>query len=391
MFCMSCGSQLPDGARFCNECGAAVVPEPTESEQPTQPSDSSQPSSEAEPVQLESDFVQDAAKDTDDRAKVQQIFSKITGADFEASVPSPKCQKYSHPYHRLGGWLGFIAWIEIISCGLLALSYLSGLPSFFMTIKYWGGLAAVLARLIQLTCFGLAAFIGIKLFFMIKNKSPRFLRFYEIQSLLYITGYLFVLFSSRNYGREYALTQGLGNSIVPVAGFLIGMIYFLKSVRVRTYMGSGQYLKQSIFLKNCIAPVPADTQPYVPSQQYSPTEHMNPSTDNIMQANGTPLQNENRYPARDTANSPHLSFLVPGIAGIAGMIGGFAMMLQGSSMNENVNMDDVMNEVFSTGRVNSAPGSGMIELGQVVIVLGCLLVIVAAIIYFYKKSSSKSK
>lgn len=248
-------------------------------------------------------------------------------------------------------------------------------------------MGAVLSQLIQLTCFGLAAFIGIKLFFMIKNKGPRFLRFYEIQSLLYIAGYLFMLFSSKNYGRNYALSRGLGNSIVPIAAFLISMAYFCRSVRVRTYMGSAQYLKQSIFLKNCSAPAPADTQPYMAPQQNSPAEHFNPS---IMQANETPLQNANRGPARNTVNSLHPSFLVTGIAGIVGIIGGFAMMIQGSSMNENVNMDDVMNEVFSTGRVNSAPGSGMIELGQVVIVLGCLLVIVAAIIYFYKKASSKN-
>ena len=84
-------------------------------------------------------------------------------------------------------------------------------------------------------------------------------------------------------------------------------------------------------------------------------------------------------------------FLVPGIAGIVGVVAGFVMMLSGSSMNENVDMNDVMNEAFSSGRVNAAPGNGLVELGQVVIILGALLLICAVIVYFYKKSSGKNK
>ena len=42
-----------------------------------------------------------------------------------------------------------------------------------------------------------------------------------------------------------------------VLGFFLIMLYFDKSVRVRTYFGTDEYLKKSMFLKNTAYPQPA--------------------------------------------------------------------------------------------------------------------------------------
>ena len=93
---------------------------------------------------------------------------------------------------------------------------------------------------------------------MIRRKDPRFLRFYEI-IMLVVAGLAVAtaIFSGfRNVGNLISGLLGAG------IGFAIWTTYFRKSVRVRTYFGSDQYLRRSIFFKNAQAPAPADIQPY---------------------------------------------------------------------------------------------------------------------------------
>jgi ribosomal protein L40E len=262
MFCSKCGNQLPDDARFCNECGNSIAP-----------ASGVQSSGYVRQPQFQQTVPRAASVNFDAlKTKGKSTVRKIMGDGFEAAAPEPEYEKHPHPYHSLGGWLGFITYGLLVGVALLVVLTFITFIQVAQMAKWLGALGGwlVFVQFVLFAGFGFVAFFCVKMFIMIRNKNPRFLRFYELMTLLCGVIYIFTLILSgfRNFG-------GTILSIVEQGViFAIWSTYFRKSVRVRTYFGSDEYLRRSIMFKNAQAPEPADTQPYVaPQPTYTPPQN----------------------------------------------------------------------------------------------------------------------
>jgi hypothetical protein len=122
--------------------------------------------------------------------------------------------------------------------------------------------------IMQFIEYAILIILSIKLFLMIQKKDTGFLNFYETAILLNMgiiiiaaimfgmyTQSMLGVFSSYAFGRIIGSVVGI--LIFVAIGFGIWLSYFSKSVRVRTYFGTDEYLKKSIFCKNVTPPEPA--------------------------------------------------------------------------------------------------------------------------------------
>jgi len=105
--------------------------------------------------------------------------------------------------------------------------------------------------------------------FLVK-RNPNCVLIFHISIITYIIGLAIVL------GFYGSLIESLGSTLVSASesaelystqiieivrmiGFMIlWTIYFRKSVRMRTYMGSDEYLRKSPLTKGTVSPIPAD-------------------------------------------------------------------------------------------------------------------------------------
>jgi len=182
-----------------------------------------------------------------------------------------------HPYQKLGGWLLLIVIVTFIGALSTAINLLSkdGLRS----LQNFEGGRLWLELLIQL-CWIYAGALQVTYAVMIIKRDPRFGRTWQ---LIYIGTFLRALarlVMGLSYGfptpalaasgsPEYVYAFGLTNAIVaflpPIVNLLLLTLYLKKSVRVRTYMGSGKYLQLAFFPRNAEAPVPM--VPDAPAEQ----------------------------------------------------------------------------------------------------------------------------
>lgn len=269
MFCDKCGNQLRDGAKFCHKCGASV------SELENYQNNASQ--SQAQPVQQ--------AQSVNQTPKQQVIHQPVYQPQ-----PRPYYAPGTHPYHRLGGFLMFIvvgsyisgvgAFISIISTIITYASLLSmskWFPGGFIACLVFAMIGAIILDIIT-------GAVIISYANQIRRKESGFLHFIQSASItIMIIGsayYLIVLLWMKSFDRYGAISSGsifgilIAMAIAWVLGLIFGSVYFGCSVRVRTYMGSDAYLKQSVFNKNS-HPIPADG-----SDQYPNGVHDNRSTSN---------------------------------------------------------------------------------------------------------------
>ena len=256
MFCSNCGNKLPNDASFCNNCGTAVGQAPSDtSSQQSQQARNQQPNPTASV-----DF--EALK-----ARGKGFVNKALGDDFQSTTSEPTYEKHPHPYHALGGWLAVFAYAQPIIFGLLIIANLAGIFAMFPLLRWISGFMAtriVFAMIIYLICFAAIAFLSIKFFLMVRSKDARFFRYYEVALILSVGMYIVVHTILPGINALFFFRDILSSGV----GIAIWILYFSKSVRVRTYFGSDEYLRRSIFLKNVPSPVPADMQPYVPPQPY---------------------------------------------------------------------------------------------------------------------------
>jgi len=257
MYCSNCGSQLTDNAKFCNECGNPTV----------------QNSVNASKAKFTETTQKTISPIDIDSLKTE---SRIMGDDFKPSSPAPEYEKYPHPYHKLGGWLGFIAYAQPIAVVIMALVVAANFFISFYTLNNLGALSYVggvfwFANIIQLIGLGVVSYFCLKFSSMIRHKDPKFLRFYEqamlIQAGIYVALMIFSSFQS--------VGEHMASIVQAVILFFIWTTYYRKSVRVRTYFGTDEYLRHSIFFNNTQSPEPADVRPYAPTQpaQYTPTQN----------------------------------------------------------------------------------------------------------------------
>lgn len=152
-------------------------------------------------------------------------------------------------YKTLGGWLLFF----VVCWGLTALAGIAGLAR----------CASVIAHLVRFELFDdIPAVVGIIFSIItsmtlsattcvcISRRSPNFLRLYQI---LGIADFVVALLTT------LPLTQPVSSSVTAMAGptvsgcmgaaagLVLMTMYFCKSERVRTYMGSTEYLDKALF------------------------------------------------------------------------------------------------------------------------------------------------
>lgn len=220
-FCSNCGAKLDEGARFCPECGTSVeavprtgTPTSAESPQPTPQQDQQQPAPQPAPRPVPQSNVQ-----VDDTQK----------------------------YKTLGGWLLFF----LICWGISALRALLDLVQYIRMIAYFGieyvqpSFGSILVDLLSIG-------LSVAMIVLIVRRYPKFLRIYQILTIANVALSLFVLVPMAvRLGSTNAAPVLAAGFMGTVLGGAIGLVlmtmYFCKSVRVRTYMGSTEYLDNALF------------------------------------------------------------------------------------------------------------------------------------------------
>lgn len=270
MFCDNCGNKLRDGAKFCDKCGQPV-------------------DDETELIQNEHTSYDDVQKTVPYDRKVASAFEEITS---EFSQQNRQVNQYSrtdyymptqpyyspgtHPYHSLGGFLAFIVVINFIAGALALVAIIPTLISYINLIKlsewveryahgYKGLCVFGMIGALILLVFG--ASIMISFANRIRHQESDFLHYIQSKSITFMIismVYLIVIIIwARSYDTYGVVSQFYGwkdllSVFVPwLIGYILSCVYFGCSVRVRTYMGSDEYLRQSIFNKSS-SPIPAD-------------------------------------------------------------------------------------------------------------------------------------
>ena len=181
--------------------------------------------------------------------------------------PNQVQQHYYQPplenqkYKSMGGWLLFcvIAMLfsvisdPIISIGnitddLALLEEIRLSPMIFpegMETAAWISFAAELGGLLTIV-FTILYLVNIF------GRKPNFLRYYQLVVIVSILYTVFALMiPSIILGYEYEIYGALSFHISAIVGgiiaFFLWTLYYCKSIRVRTYMGSDEYMEKAIF------------------------------------------------------------------------------------------------------------------------------------------------
>lgn len=210
-FCPKCGAQLNDGAKFCTSCGSSLDAAPNSAG--TQPQQSAQPAQQQVPQQ-----------------PVQQSYGQANAGQ---------------DYTVLGGWLLFfvICWGLSALVGVVNLMrYLSifAMPGMGRIVPEAG---SIIARLVSIG-------VSIAMVVLVVKRVPTFLRIYQILIIVNLGVELIWGIVNAVKAQTYGYVV-VGSTIGTVVGSVVGLalmtMYFCKSVRVRTYMGSTQYLDTALF------------------------------------------------------------------------------------------------------------------------------------------------
>ena len=182
------------------------------------------------------------------------------GFDAEAFRAGGDYVHYPHPYQQLGGYLKFTVIGGIIVSILAIVGVIVEMIPVFKMMSYVSkytnaGFLYIVIILLMILSIVVYALI-IRLMMMIKNKDQRFLWFYH---KLVIAGTLVSIVLQW-------VSNGFGTAVVHLVLFFllyfVYTLYFVKSVRVRTYMQSDEYLRIDPLTRKVQSPVPADAAPY---------------------------------------------------------------------------------------------------------------------------------
>ena len=185
--------------------------------------------------------------------------------------PTP-VQPEAHPYKKLGGWLWLIVASSFLSLPLQIVNLLlkirqannlaTMLNSFaeeFGATLMSGYQPAALDFLPLASCV-----ISVVIAVLILRRNPRFLRLYQLSFLvsiclvfvgLFADG--FILDAIDELGIAVALIIIVLSILLGIGSLFLYLLYYTKSVRVRTYMGSDEYLRLAFFAKKVKGPEPA--------------------------------------------------------------------------------------------------------------------------------------
>lgn len=270
MYCDSCGNKLRSGAKFCNMCGEPVTEISNDISYEKAKTSSSEVFSSCG-IESQNTSPIERKNGTQQSQPVMQYQQHAY-----QSQPQPFYTSGTHPYHKLGGFLSFFVVMNYISGALALIDIIPTLISYISLIKMSKWVERYAHGYTSLCVFGMigavillimAAIYVFRFANKIRNKESDFLRYIQTRSIaIMIVGliYLIVMIiwakSFDKYGimgQFYGWKELLSIFIPWLISYILASVYFGSSVRVRTYMGSDDYLAQSIFNKSS-SPIPAD-------------------------------------------------------------------------------------------------------------------------------------
>ena len=228
VFCPKCGKRLPGNAKFCSYCGFRI---------------------------------EDEGKNESNNAVFQD--KDESNASFET---------VQHEYQTLGGFLKFIVYmgyLGVVLIGIYGMVVILGLFGIVhganQFVALLGGYGLRTGAMVPITVGCLLFLFAIesvllRFYGKIRRKENGFLWFYHKMALISLCGLLCIyFFEGLYYGvLAYFMKRFIQQAVSLLIGTGLYTLYFVKSVRVRTYMGSADYLRCSPFTKNCKPPIPAD-------------------------------------------------------------------------------------------------------------------------------------
>lgn len=199
MFCPHCGTKNLEDAHFCASCG--------------------------KPLHTEGD---------------------IRGVQGSGTTPNTGTYAPPSSYHELGGWLAVLTYGLLVAVILIVIG--AAMVGFTLIgfAKYVGAWVLFLG-LIAIAAYIPVVYFCIKMYRMIKARDCMFLRFYEMTMLLLAGAHIVLMLIGAMSGLV-SLSDHFMSLLESLIVFAIWMAYFTKSVRVRTYFGSDEYLRHSIIL-----------------------------------------------------------------------------------------------------------------------------------------------
>lgn len=260
MFCGNCGTQIADGTAFCPNCGSqlnnAQQSVPVQAYQPAQQTyqqPAEQPYQQAYQQPAEQSYQQPA--DQAYQQPYQQAYQQPEQQTYQQQYtyqnqPGQYAGGVNPAYQKLGGWLLAIVVVNIISI-LYSISQVISVNSEW---SQWGSTAASLGLGSYNTFFivwsivvvALALLQAVFVYFII-SRNNIFLKYYQIMLIVNIVASIAItIYASTlpNYGSSADMVGGIIGGVV---GLVLMTMYFCKSERVRTYMGSTAYQDQALF------------------------------------------------------------------------------------------------------------------------------------------------
>ena len=210
MYCTNCGSKNDDSANYCTKCGHKL-----------QPVAGNPAPADHERLSHWKDFL-------------------CAPADIALT------EEQQNTYRRLGGWLAVITYGTLVAVIILMIeAVLGGIA--IMSLARLAGFGVFFLGLCYIAVYAFFGYYGIKMYRMIKNRDCRFLRFYEV-TMLILSGAAIAVAMLGEISPYFPDTSW-GYLIQSLLVTAIWEVYFRKSIRVRVYFGSDDYLQQSLLAR----------------------------------------------------------------------------------------------------------------------------------------------
>lgn len=247
MYCSSCGSKLPEGAAFCEKCGAKVT-------------------RKEEEKQFSTDEIKQKAK---------TLYNGVSekASELIRDIETPVSGNGTEPLH---GLLKFLVYAAYASCAVLVIYGIIAVVQIFKIMKFIGRYGSV-GRYVFLILFLVLFYAAIiymvwKMASKIKDRDQTFLKFYHSCAVITLVINLILQWIQNGFG------AALVNTLIYAAVYFGFTLYFCKSEQVRKYMGSDDYIR----LSPLTAPYAdrfAKKPEEVPKEQIPPASNSNSKQD----------------------------------------------------------------------------------------------------------------
>ena len=212
-FCKKCGSQLSGDSRFCEDCGEHVA----------------------------------AAVQTTEQTNQTHATPNLMQPQYQQAMP----QTTAHKYDTLGGWLLVIMILNIIMTLrniVTATDELQASIAVLLDGWYVGAMIVnIVAQAIALTSIAFTVVFIVQVF----QRKSSFLKFSQIGQILIAMSILINLLVMVMIGLDNFESGVFTDNISSLGGACIGFFvqaqYYCKSIRVRTYMNSDEYIHKALF------------------------------------------------------------------------------------------------------------------------------------------------